>query len=151
MYSISRNNIWHEKKTNARARIPEVFLTNNQIHPINEGSDYTTFSSIRGSSNIELIIVNTQRLRTLNELEIWNQNICSEHNIIKITVGQARGDDSAPQNQEHRFIYQKRNIKIFHLRICRLAMASICTTHKHEDSGDLDSPLSKLVTAQSDI
>ena len=102
MYSISINNIWHVKKTNAKGRIPEVFLTNNQIHTINEGSDYTTFSSIRGSRNFEQIIVNTQRLRKLNEWDIWNQNICSEHNIIKITVGQARGGNSAPSYQEHR-------------------------------------------------
>jgi len=32
-----------------------------------------------------------------------------------------------------------------------VAKARICTTHKQEDTGDLDSTMAKLVTPQSDI
>jgi len=112
MECSSRHSIVQEKERNARGTIPEVFLTNNQIHTINEESDYSPFSSIRGSSNIDLIIVNTQKLRTLNEWEIWNEIICSEYNIIKITVVQVRGDNSAPRNLEHSYVFQKCSIEI---------------------------------------
>jgi len=102
MDSNSRSTIWHDKQTNARGRILEEFLTSNQLHTLNEVSDYTTFSSTRGSSNIDLTIVNTQLLRTVNEWEIWDQDSCSDHNIIRYTIGQGRGDNSAPRTQEPR-------------------------------------------------
>ena len=62
MENNSRSTIWHDKQTNARGRILEEFLTSNQLHTLNEDSDYTTFSSTRGSSNIDLTIVNIQLL-----------------------------------------------------------------------------------------
>jgi len=83
----------HDKQTNARGRILEEFLTSNQLHTLNEDSDYTTFSSTRGSSNIDLKIVNTQLLRTVNERKIWDQDSCSDHNIIRYTIGHACGDN----------------------------------------------------------
>ena len=97
MDSNSRSTIWHNKQTNATGRILEEFLTSNQLHTLNEDSDYSTFSSTRGSSDIDLIIVNTQLLRTVNEWEIWDQDSCSDHNIIRYTTGQARGDNSEPR------------------------------------------------------
>ena len=63
--SNSRSTTWHDKQTNARGRILEEFLTSNQLHILKEDSDYTTFSSTRGSRNIDLTIVNTQLLRTV--------------------------------------------------------------------------------------
>jgi len=151
MENNSRSTIWHDKQTNARGRILEEFLTSNQLHTLNEDSDYTTFSSTRGSSNIDLTIVNIQLLRTVNEWEIWDQDICSDHNIIRYTIGQVRGDNSAPRPQEPTYIVQRRNINKFQSKLVRLAKARICTTHKQEDTGDLDSTLAKLVTPQSDI
>ena len=76
MDSNSRSTMWHDTQTNTRSRILEEFLSSNQLHILNEDSDYTTFSSARGSSNIDLTIVNTQLLRTVNEWEIWDQDSC---------------------------------------------------------------------------
>ena len=82
MDSNSTSTIWHDKQANSRGRILEDFLTSNQLHTLNEDSDYTKFSSTRGSSNIDLTIVKTQLLKTVNEWEVWNQDICSDHNLI---------------------------------------------------------------------
>jgi len=106
MDSNSRSTTWHDTQTNARGRILEEFLISNQLHILNDDSDYTTFSRTRGSSNIDLTIVNTQLLRITKEWEIWNHDSCSDHNIIRYTIGQARGDNSAQRTQEPRYIVQ---------------------------------------------
>jgi len=151
MDNNSRSTIWHDKQTNATGRILEEFLTSNQLHTLNEDSDNTTFSNTRGSSNIDITIVNIQLLRTVNEWEILDQASCSDHNIIRYTIGQACGDNSAPRTQEPRYIVQRRNINKFQSKLVRLATARICTKHKQEDTGDLGSTLANQVTPQSDI
>ena len=131
------------KRQNTR-RIPNK----NQLHKLNEDSDYTTFSSTRGSSNIDLTIVNTQLLRRVNEWEIWDQESCSDHSIIRYIIGQARGDNSAQRTQETRYIVHRRNINKFQSKLVRLATARVGTTNKQEDTGDLDSTLAKRVTSR---
>jgi hypothetical protein len=54
MDSNSRSTTWHDTQTNTGGRILEEFLSSNQLHIPNEDSDYTTFSSTSGSSNIDL-------------------------------------------------------------------------------------------------
>jgi len=102
MDSNSRSTTWHDTQTKARGRILEELRTSNQLHTLNEDSDYTAFSSTRGSSNIDLTIVNTQLLRTVKEWENWDQDSCSDHNIIRYTLGRARGDNSAQLTKEPR-------------------------------------------------
>jgi len=58
---------------------------------------------------------------------------------------------TAPRKQKPRYIVERRNINKFQSKLVRLATARICTTHKQEDTGDLDSTLDKLVTPESDI
>jgi len=98
MDSNSRSTTWHDTQTNARGRILEKFLNSNQLHILNGDSDYTTFSSTRGTSNIDLTIVNTRLLRTVKEWEIWDLDSYSDH-IIRYTIGQAH---SAQRTQEPR-------------------------------------------------
>ena len=131
------------KRQNTR-RIPNK----NQLHKLNEDSDYTTFSSTRGSSNIDLTIVNTHLLRTVKEWEIWDQDSCSDHNFIRYTIGQACGDNSAQRTQEPGYIVHRRNINKFQSKLVRLATARVGTTNKQEDTGDLDSTLAKRVTSR---
>jgi len=149
MDSNSTSTIWHDKQANSRGRILEDFLTSNQLHTLNEDSDYTKFSSTRGSSNIDLTIVNTLLLRTVNEWGIWYQDSCSDHNIIRYIIGQARGGNTAPRNEEHMYIVQRRNINIFQSNLVGLATTRICTKHKLEETGDLGSTVANLVTPQT--
>jgi hypothetical protein len=147
MDSNSRSTTWNDTQTNARGRLNEEFLTRNQLHILNEDSNYTTF---RGSSNIDLTIVNTQLLRTVKQLEIWDQDSCSDH-IILYTIGQSRDDNSAQRTQDPRYIGHRRHMNKFQSKLIRLATARVGTTNKQEDTGDLDSTLAKRVTSECDI
>ena len=128
MDSNSRSTTWHDTQTNTRGRLLEEFLSSNQLHILND-SDYTTFSSNRDSSNIDLTIVNTQLFRNVNEWEIWDQDSCSEH-IIRYTIGQDCSYNSAPCTQEPRYIVQRHNINKFQTKLARMETAGVCTTQE---------------------
>ena len=55
---------------------------------MNEESEQTTFKNRRGSSNIDLTIVNNQLLNVLKNWEISAEESCSDHNIIKFDLRQ---------------------------------------------------------------
>ena len=55
---------------------------------MNEESEQTTFKNRRGSSNIDLTLVNNQLLNVLNNWEISAEEIYSDHNIIKFDLRQ---------------------------------------------------------------
>jgi hypothetical protein len=73
MDSNSRSTTWHDVLTNSRGKQLEEFLASNQLHIINEDSEETTFQSRRGSSNIDLTIVNNQMLANIRGWEISNR------------------------------------------------------------------------------
>ena len=86
MDSNSRSTTWHDVLTNSRDKLLEEFFASNQLHIMNEDSARTTFQSSRGSSNIDLTIVNNQRLAAIKGWEISEEESCSEHNIIKFNI-----------------------------------------------------------------
>ena len=53
-----------------------------QLVIMNEESNYTTFRS-RGTSNIDLTVINDQLVRTVVDWEICEQESCSDHSIIR--------------------------------------------------------------------
>lgn len=69
--------------TNSRGKLLEEYFASNQLHIINEDSARTTFQSSRGSSNIDLSIVNNQMLAAIKLWEISEEECFSDHNIIK--------------------------------------------------------------------
>ena len=58
MDSNSRSTSWHDTLANRRGRILEEFLTSKQLHIMNEDSGKTTFRSSRGTSNIDITVIN---------------------------------------------------------------------------------------------
>ena len=151
MDSNSSSTLWHDEHTNTKGRILEELITRYQLHTLNEFSDYSTFNRTRCNSKIDLTIVNTPMLRTVNEWEIWDQEILSEHKIVRLTICQFPGDNSTPRTQEPRYIVERRSIKKIQSKFIRLTKAIICTTHKEKDTVDLVSKFVKLVKPQSDI
>ena len=65
MDSNSRSTTWHDVLSNSRGKLLEEFCASNQLHIINEDSARTKFQSSRGSSNIDLSIVNNQMLAAI--------------------------------------------------------------------------------------
>ena len=86
----------------------------------------------------------------MNDWEIWDQDSCSVH-IIRYIIGQDSGYNSAPRNQETRYIVKRHNINKFQTKLARLATASVFPTHKQEDTGDLDSTMAKRATSGCDV
>jgi len=54
---------------------------------MNEESERITFQSRRGSSNIDLTVINNRLLQNFHDWEIIEDESCSDHNIIKCNLG----------------------------------------------------------------
>ena len=85
--SNSRSTAWHDILTNTRGKKLEEYLASKQLHIINEESESTTFHSRRGTSNIDLTITNNRLLRAVNGWEISSEDSCSDHNLLKYSIG----------------------------------------------------------------
>ena len=80
--SNSRSTSWHDLLINSRGRILEEFLMSKQLHIMGEESNLTTIRSSRGTSDIDLTIINKQLLSAVIEWEISEQDSCSDHSIM---------------------------------------------------------------------
>jgi hypothetical protein len=88
MDSNSRSAAWHDRHTNSRDKTLEEYLISRDLHIMNEKSEHNTFHSRRGSSNIDLTIVNNRLLKNFKDWEISEDESYSDHNIIKFQIGQ---------------------------------------------------------------
>ena len=87
--SNSSSKTWRDSQTNARGRILEEFLISKQLHILNEESTLSTFLNSRGSSSIDFTVVSNQLLSAVENWEVCDQESCSDHSIIKFSIGQA--------------------------------------------------------------
>jgi hypothetical protein len=129
MHSNSRSTWWHDTLTNTRGRMLEEFLMSKQLHIINEESDYTTFCSRRGTSNIDLTVINNQLLRAEVEWEVSEQESYFDRSIIRYATGQGKGHRLEFDFQDVRFIVKKDNKEIFQRNLLRLADKKLCKTN----------------------
>jgi hypothetical protein len=63
--SNARATAWHDSQRNKRGKILEEYIISKNLHIMNEESEQTTFQSRRGSSNIDLTIVNNHLITVL--------------------------------------------------------------------------------------
>jgi hypothetical protein len=84
-----------------------------QSHVINEETDYTTFRSRRGTSNVVLTVINSQLLREVVEWEISEQESCSDRSIIRYATGEGQIHRLEFDSQDVRFIVKNDNKGIF--------------------------------------
>jgi sugar/nucleoside kinase (ribokinase family) len=68
--SNARSAVWHDTQTNKRGKTMEEYITSKSLYIMNEESERTMFHNRRGSTNIDLTIVNDQLLKGLNNWEI---------------------------------------------------------------------------------
>jgi len=91
-----------------------------RLHILNEESDYTTFRSRRGTSNIDITFISNQLLNTVVEWEKSKQESCSDHRTIRYAIGQSADHRTAIDVQESRYIVEKDKQK-FQRNLIRLA------------------------------
>ena len=147
----SRSTSWHDTLTNTRGRILEEFLMSQQLHIMNEESDYTTFRSCRGTSSIDLTVISNQLLRAVVECEISDQESCSDHSIIRYSIGQGKRNRTEFDFQDMRYIVRKGNKEKFQGNLLRLAEKKICKINEEGGTGDLDKTLCTCVFEETDI
>jgi hypothetical protein len=94
-------------------KILEEFIISKNLHFMNEESEQTTFQNRRGSSNIDLTIVNNQLPNVLKNWEISEEENCSDHNIIKFDLGQDTYHDTEYSYNGHRYVVTDGNLKKF--------------------------------------
>lgn len=89
MDSNAKSETWFSNETDETGKILEEFLIANKLHVINKPSNYPTYSSSRGESNIDLTIVSENML---NDVKNWQVNICSvsDHNLITFEINLER-------------------------------------------------------------
>jgi len=78
--SNARSKTCYDKITNQRGKVLEDFLTIYNLYIVNDKSE-PTFETIRGSSYVDLTIVNNQLLRRVTDWTCGIQESCSDHNI----------------------------------------------------------------------
>jgi hypothetical protein len=102
----SRSTAWHDIQTNKRGKTQEEYIISKNLHVMNEESEQTTFQNRRGSSNIDLTIVNKQLLKELENWEISEEEEenCSDHNILKFDLGQDTYHDTVYNYNGHIYI-----------------------------------------------
>ena len=151
MVSNSISTLWHDTVINTRGRILKEFLMSKQLPIIIEDSDYTTFRSSQGTSNIDLAIASNQALRAVVVWEISDQEICSDHSIIRYAIGHDKGNRFEFDFQDVRYIVQKCNIEKFQRNLLRSAEKKICKLNKEGGTEDLDKTLCTHAFEETDI
>jgi hypothetical protein len=102
--SNARSTAWHDSQTNKRGKILEEYIISKNLHIMNEESEQTTFQNRRGSSNIDLTIVNNHLISALKNWEISKEESCSDHNIIKFDLRQNSFHDTEYKYNGHRYV-----------------------------------------------
>jgi len=77
---------WYGVTTNYRGKILEELVASYQLHIVNEDSPRKTFQISRGSSNIDLTIVNNQMLPVIKNWEKSEEESVSDHNILIFNI-----------------------------------------------------------------
>jgi hypothetical protein len=117
---------------------------------MNEESELTTSQSRRGSSNIDLTIVNNRLLKDFNDWEISGDESCSDHNIIKFTIEHETNHESYNYHNDHRYIVKEQNYNRFDKNLKEI-VAKKFRMENPEDSTSLDTNLAEYIKETDDI
>jgi hypothetical protein len=89
--SNARSKTWYDTITNQRGKVLEDFLTIHNLNIVNVRSE-PTFETTRGSSYVDLTIVNNQLIRRVTDWTCGIQESCSDHKILTFNLGMVRQD-----------------------------------------------------------
>jgi hypothetical protein len=151
MDSNSRSTTWHDVLTNSRGKLLEEFFASNQLHIINEDSARTTFQSSRGSSNIDLTIVNNQMLAAIKDWEISEEESCSDHNIIKFNINFSYNTAQIYNFLGARYIIKEQQHTEFHKNLTQLISKNFQIENNEGNTKKIDEKLNLKMLGQNDI
>jgi hypothetical protein len=125
----------------------EEFLISRHLHIANEESQYTTFQTCRGASNIDLTVINNMALKLLQDWNIYDQQSCSDHNIMQFEIRKAKPQVEKTNNSGIKYTVTKTNIGTFQERIMQALEQVARDTRKEDDrSNTLNENRAKMTT-----
>jgi hypothetical protein len=86
---------WHDKQTNNRGRKLEEYISSKSLYIMNKESEMTIYKSRRGSSNLDLRIINNLLITACSGREISKEESCLDHNIINFCIAQGNPNRNA--------------------------------------------------------
>lgn len=86
MDANARSVLWHAGETDNRGEIVEEFILINNLTVINEVSDFNTFRTEQGASNIDVTLANQKISTGISAWTIDPDFSFSDHNLIRFTV-----------------------------------------------------------------
>ena len=91
--SNARSKTWYDTITNKRGKVLEDFLNiyNVYTYIVNHRTE-PTFETTRGSSYVDLTIVNSQLLRRVTDWTCGTQESCSDHKLLTFNLRKVRQD-----------------------------------------------------------
>jgi hypothetical protein len=119
--------------TNKRGKAMEEFIMSRHLYIANEESHYTRFQTFRGATNIDLTIINNTALKILQDWNIYDQESCSDHNIIQFEIGKAKPQVEKNYNSGIRYIETTTNIGTFQERLMQAFEQVALDTRKEDD------------------
>ena len=120
----------------------EEYIISKSLYTMNEESEWTTFYTRRGSSNIDLTTVNDQLLKALKNWEICEEDSCSDHSIIKFHIGQCSTHGRQHYNYGIRYVVNEQNLDRFDKNL----IESVATKFQKDNVKDLPSLDNELAT-----
>jgi len=117
---------------------------------MNEESDRTTFHNTRGKSNIDMTIVNTHILQAVTNWEIYEEDSCSDHSIIKFCIGHHRKQVRQKHNYGIRYVINEQTLSRFERNLI-VSVATNFRKGKVTDLRRLDNELATQAKETCDI
>ena len=114
MDSNARSTTWHDVTTNNRGKMLEEFVASYQLHIINEDSPRKIFQSSRGSSNIDLTIVNNQMLADIKNWKISEEESALNHTTFKFCINFENDKTNKSNATGLQYIVKKQQHTVFY-------------------------------------
>jgi hypothetical protein len=150
MDSNSRSTLWYDNQTNPRGKTLEEYLISKDLNIMNEESELTTFQSRRGSSDIDLMIVNNRLLKNFNDWEISGDESCSDHDIIEFKLEHETNHEMQHNHNGIKYIVKEQDCNRFDKNLKELVAKKFRMVNP-QDSTSLDSDLAAYIKETDDI
>ncbi|KAG5875919.1 hypothetical protein JTB14_004523 [Gonioctena quinquepunctata] len=83
----AKSNLWHSRIENDRGLEVERFLAEEDMFVLNRPNEPDTFSTVNGTANIDLTIVNSRAHRAPHTWKVLEDQVASDHRLIIIKIG----------------------------------------------------------------
>ena len=111
----------------------------------------TTFHTRRGSSNIDLTIINNLLVPTLSEWEISDEETCSDHNLITYSIGQGHCNSKKDNFHGRRYVVKEEYFDKFDNILNNRISIEFEQHHLEGETESLDKLLSDKILEETDV